>query len=182
VSLFLADPFTEQAESLLRTPDLAAIVADWAVLEVSNVVSRRVRIRALTEEAALTTLANFDLWRGRWAADAETTRTDVDAAIEFVRRFDLLLRGPDAIHIAIAQRLGASLCTFDARMATAAAIVGLETAPCPVWSSPVTEKSGSLRTFRKSAQRPQSSLAGVVPIRPTLRHQSDQWAESGSGR
>ncbi len=129
VPLFLADPFTERAESLLRTPDLAPIVADWAVLEVSNVVSRRVRIRALTEQAALTILANFDLWRGRCAADAETTRADVDAAIQFVRRFDLFLRGPDAIHIAIAQRLGASLCTFDERMATAAAIVGLATAP-----------------------------------------------------
>jgi predicted nucleic acid-binding protein len=129
VPLFLADPFTERAESLLRTPDLAPIVADWAVLEVSNVVSRRVRIQALTEQAALTVLANFDLWRGRWAADAETTRADVAAAIRFVRRFDLFLRGPDALHIAIAQRLGASLCTFDERMATAAAAIGLETAP-----------------------------------------------------
>ncbi len=129
VPLFLADTFTERAESLLRTPDLAPIVADWAVLEVSNVVSRRVRIRALTEEAALTVLANFDLWRGRWAADAETTPADVDAAIQLVRRFDLLLRGPDAIHIAITQRLGARLFTFDERMATSAAVVGLETAP-----------------------------------------------------
>ncbi len=68
-------------------------------------------------------------WRERWAADAETTRADVDAAIQLVRRFDLVLRGPDALHIAMAQRLGARLCTFDARMATAAAGVGLETAP-----------------------------------------------------
>jgi predicted nucleic acid-binding protein len=128
VPLFLADPFTARAEALLRTPHLALIVADWAVLEVSNVISRRVRIQALKRQDALTVLANFDLWRGRSAADAETTRGDVGAATQFVRRLDLVLRGPDAIHIAIAQRLEASLFTFDQRMATAAAAIGLETA------------------------------------------------------
>jgi predicted nucleic acid-binding protein len=129
VPLFLADPFTGRAEALLRTPNLALIVADWAVLEVSNVVSRRVRIHALAGKDALTILADFDLWRGRSTADAETTGADVAAATQLVRRFDLILRGPDAIHIAIAQRLGASLFTFDERMAMAAAAVGVETAP-----------------------------------------------------
>ncbi len=129
VPLFLADPFTGRAEALLRTPDLTLIVADWAVLEVSNVVSRRVRIQALTEQDAMRVLADFDVWRSRAAADSETTRTDVTAAIQFVRRFDLVLRGPDAIHIAIAHRLGAHLFTFDERMATAAAALGLQTTP-----------------------------------------------------
>jgi len=35
---------------------------------------------------------------------------------------------PDAVHIAIAQRHGAILATFDARMADAAQTLGLETA------------------------------------------------------
>ena len=128
VPLFFDDPFTRRAEALLRTPELTLVVGDWAVLEVSNVVSRRVRIQALTGQSALTILADFDLWRGRSTADAETTRADVAAATRFVRRFDLVLRGADAIHIAIAQRLGASLLTFDERMASAAAALGLQTA------------------------------------------------------
>jgi predicted nucleic acid-binding protein len=129
VPLFLADPFTGRAETLLRSKDLELIVADWAVLEVTNVVARRVRIQALMGQEALRIRADFDSWRGRSAADAETTRADVAAATQLVRRFDLVLRGPDAIHITIAQRLGANLFTFDERMSTAAAAVGVETAP-----------------------------------------------------
>jgi len=111
------------------SPDLTLIVADWAVLDVSNVVSRRVRIQALTEKDAVRVLADFDVWRSRSAAESETTRADVSAAIQFVRRFDLAARGPDAIHIAIAHRLGANLFTFDERMARAAAALGLQTTP-----------------------------------------------------
>jgi predicted nucleic acid-binding protein len=42
-----------------------------------------------------------------------------------LRRLDLNLRTPDAIHIAIAQRLGAELATFDVRMAESAEALGV---------------------------------------------------------
>jgi predicted nucleic acid-binding protein len=42
-----------------------------------------------------------------------------------VRRVDLGLRAPDAINIAIAQRCGAHLLTFDAKMARSARTLGV---------------------------------------------------------
>ncbi len=129
VPLFLADPFTQRAEALLRTESVAPIIADWAALEVSNVISRRVRIQALAGVDAARILADFDVWRGRAAVPAETGRADVALAIQFVRRFDLALRGADALHIAIAHRLGARLFTFDERMAKAAQALGVLLAP-----------------------------------------------------
>jgi predicted nucleic acid-binding protein len=42
----------------------------------------------------------------------------------FIRRLDLPLKAPDAIHIAIAQRVNAQLATFDQQMANAAGAVG----------------------------------------------------------
>jgi predicted nucleic acid-binding protein len=42
----------------------------------------------------------------------------------FLRRLDLALRTPDAINIAMAQRLGATLVTFDKKMAAAARSIG----------------------------------------------------------
>ena len=125
IPLLLDDPFTTQAEALLRIPDLHLITSDLAVLEVSNVVARRVRIQALSKAEASTTLADFDLWRSRAALGAETIAADVAVATGLVRRFDLALRGPDALHLAITQRLDCVLFTFDAQMAAAATALGL---------------------------------------------------------
>lgn len=47
-------------------------------------------------------------------------------ATAFVRRPDITLRAPDAIHIAAASRLGATLLTLDHGMARAAAALGVD--------------------------------------------------------
>ena len=43
----------------------------------------------------------------------------------YVRRFDLALRAPDALHLAIARRLDATLVTLDRRLAAAAGELGI---------------------------------------------------------
>jgi predicted nucleic acid-binding protein len=63
------------------------------------------------------------------ATITETQGEDFSAATVFLRRFDLGLRTPDALHIAIAARLGAKLVTFDVKMAAAAAALGLDVKP-----------------------------------------------------
>jgi uncharacterized protein len=87
---------------------------------------RQTRIRAISLQTANTILANFDAWRAN-LEDVETSAVDMAAAAQFVRRPDLALRGPDALHIAIASRLSAKLLTFDAKMADAATALGVET-------------------------------------------------------
>ena len=54
----------------------------------------------------------------------EMTPGDLAAATVFLRRLDLPLRTPDALHIAIAQRVGAMLVTFDRQMAASARTLG----------------------------------------------------------
>jgi predicted nucleic acid-binding protein len=63
-------------------------------------------------------------WRKRFAVAADGHGADIRAADIFLRRLDLNLRTPDAIHIAIARRLGAELATFDVRMAESAEALG----------------------------------------------------------
>ncbi|MGD9616467.1 MAG: PIN domain-containing protein [Alphaproteobacteria bacterium] len=58
----------------------------------------------------------------------EISPADVAAATIFLRRLDLTLRTPDAFHLAIAQRLGATLVTFDRRMAGSAGTLGVAVA------------------------------------------------------
>lgn len=52
--------------------------------------------------------------------------SDIDAARDLVRHIELKLRAPDAIHLATAQRLGATLATFDVTLASAARALGVE--------------------------------------------------------
>jgi predicted nucleic acid-binding protein len=47
------------------------------------------------------------------------------AADQILRRLDVNLRTPDALHITIAQRLNATLLTFDRSMAAAARALGM---------------------------------------------------------
>jgi predicted nucleic acid-binding protein len=49
---------------------------------------------------------------------------DIAFAESLIRRLDLMLRTPDALNIAIAIRVGATLATFDVRMAEAARKLG----------------------------------------------------------
>jgi uncharacterized protein len=65
-------------------------------------------------------LSAFDRWMLTAAGSVEVSGTDIALATSFLRRLDLTLRTPDAIHIAIAQRLQARLVTFDQRMTIAA--------------------------------------------------------------
>ncbi len=54
---------------------------------------------------------------------APITPTDIRDADRLIRRLDLKLRAPDAIHLAVAARLEATLLTFDAGLADAARVL-----------------------------------------------------------
>ena len=107
-----------------RTDELT--VSDFAAAEVASALSRLVRMDRLTMSEAMERLADFDAWRA-----GETERADVDAhdcrlANTYVRRFNLKLRAPDALHAAICRRLELQLVTLDRRFAAAARELGLE--------------------------------------------------------
>ena len=67
----------------------------------------------------------FDAWLARSARRIEITGADVAACeSRILRRLDLNLRAPDAIHIAVADRIDATLVTFDRQMADNARALG----------------------------------------------------------
>jgi len=125
--IFLDDPFSDRVEGFLNgEPDV--VVSDFAAAEFASVVSRQARMRLISEAEARSAFTAFDAWAASTAGRATTEASDVRRAEAFVRRLDLGLRAPDAIHIAIALRLGADLLTFDLRMADAARLLGLDIA------------------------------------------------------
>lgn len=101
------------------------VVSDLAGAEFASAISRLVRMRELGATAARRVLVDFDAWVARVAMPVAVASLDVVAATAYLRRLDLNLRTADAIHIAIAQRIGATLATFDDAMARSAEKLGL---------------------------------------------------------
>jgi len=125
VAMLTPEPFSERAERFaIANPD-GLLVSDFAAAEFASVIARRVRTRELRLDEGRDALIAFDVWRSRSARQIQTTAPDVAIVETYLRRLDLPLLTPDAIHIAIAQRLGAALVTFDQQMASSARVLGM---------------------------------------------------------
>ena len=124
-SLFIEDDLTERAEAYLRAESPTVCVSDFAAAEFSSALNRRTRMGLLSAAEARAALSEFDIWRERGALAIRTTAADVAAADVYLRRLDLPLRTPDALNIALADRAGAPLATFDEKMARCARALGV---------------------------------------------------------
>jgi predicted nucleic acid-binding protein len=130
IALFVNDPHERQAEALVQGGE-GLLVSDLAAAEFSSAISGFHRMGRLPVDAARDAFVNFDAWVAGACLRGDIASSDVRAAERFMRRLDLTLRTPDALHIAAAQRLGAELATFDIRMANDAKHLGV-----PVVGSP----------------------------------------------
>jgi hypothetical protein len=70
-------------------------------------------------------LTDFDVWRAASTVNLDIRPADVRLANVFVRRFDLMLRAPDALHAAACQNANLLLVTMDQRLARAAEALGV---------------------------------------------------------
>ena len=124
--LFVAEARSVEARD--RIVGLSLVVSDLALAEVSSAIARRVRMGDIAASDATAKLTKLDSWAAGAIMIENLNPTDFVSATAFVRRFELGLRTPDALHLAITQRLGATLFTFDAKMAAAAATLGVAVA------------------------------------------------------
>ena len=125
IAVLAEEPASAAVRRFLRTHREDRLISDFAAAEVVSAISRLLRMRLLTEEEGSTRLADFDAWRAAASSAADMHAADARLAYAYVRRFDLRLRAPDALHLAIARRLDAALVTLDRRMAAAAKELGV---------------------------------------------------------
>jgi uncharacterized protein len=126
VAFFTTDRFSDRAEVLLQSQTSGVLVSNFAAAEFASVLARLVRTKDMDIPAARTACSTFDSWVAKLGARTEIGGSDITAAEAMLRRFDLTLRSPDAIHLAAAQRLGARLATFDTGLARCADAVGVD--------------------------------------------------------
>ncbi|MBV8938152.1 MAG: type II toxin-antitoxin system VapC family toxin [Alphaproteobacteria bacterium] len=125
IALLAEEPTSGAVRRFLRAHREDRLVSDFAAAEVASAISRLLRMRLLTEEEGSIRLADFDAWRAAATSAADVHAADARLAYIYVRRFDLGLRAPDALHLAIARRLDATLVTLDRRLAIAANQLGV---------------------------------------------------------
>ncbi|KDP93532.1 hypothetical protein ER13_18150 [Brevundimonas sp. EAKA] len=92
---------------------------DRAIAEVSSAMSHHVRRRSLDPDERNLAETKFNIWLDRAAAVREVEPEDVTACRFLLHRHPRL-RTPDALHLAIVQRLECDLATYDHDLADAA--------------------------------------------------------------
>ena len=127
VALLTLEPFTARADAFIANMREPLLVSDLASAEFASAISRRVRTREVSLDQARSDLSDFDVWVLRSTDLVEVDASDVATATAFLRRLDLPLVTADAIHIAAARRLAATLVTFDRQMAESAHALGAAT-------------------------------------------------------
>lgn len=128
IPTLVSEPGSKAVEGFLSSQTLGLLISEFTAAEVASAVSRLVRIGLFEPAQGRETLADFDLWRDANAQLVDVQSADVRAAGMIVRRFELMLRAPDALHVAIARRQGATLITMDRRLARAASDLGVDVA------------------------------------------------------
>lgn len=127
----VGEPASATVDGFMSTVTQELLVSDFAAAEVASALSRLVRTGRLHAREGAMCLADFDLWRAAMTTVAEIHAADVRLAGVYVRRFDLALRAPDALHVALAHRLDVALVTLDRRMAAAARELGVAVEALP---------------------------------------------------
>ncbi len=124
VSLFVEDTHTRRARKILLTrPQL--LISDFGAAEFASAISGLSLMGALRDFAPVSFYHNFDGWCARTTRRIPLGSEDIRVAESWLRKLDLGIRTPDAMHLAIVQRMQAKLATFDKKMALAASKLGI---------------------------------------------------------
>lgn len=124
IPTLLREAATEAIRAYLASRE-ERLIRDFSAAEVASVLSRLVRMRLRTAAESAARLVDFAAWRAVISTAVDIHAADAGLAYSYTKRFDLRLRAPDALHLAIAHRHGATLVTLDRRLAQAAAALGI---------------------------------------------------------
>jgi predicted nucleic acid-binding protein len=125
VSMFTIDVHSNRARTWLDAERRDLSLSDWSLAEFSSAIALGVRVGRLSETDRHGAEALLGAWLGSNARVDAVQADDIRVARSLIGATQLPLRASDALHLAIAKRLGHTIATFDVGMARAAADLGL---------------------------------------------------------
>lgn len=128
VCLFKPEVHSPRAAEIVDRRRNTIQLSDFVIAEVSSALAAIFRQGRFDEGEAVVRFGLIDEWLAGFGSPVAVAHGDIAAATTFVRRSDLRLRAPDALHLAVCRRIGATLLTFDADQAVAATALGIDLA------------------------------------------------------
>ena len=125
VSMFTTDAHTSRASRFLALVSDRIALSDWVATEFSSALAIGTRVGRLTSDEREAAELAFQSWRDRAPFTSAVEPIDVRVARDLLKTTTRPLRAGDALHVAIARRLGCSLATFDVGMRAAAVDLGV---------------------------------------------------------
>lgn len=126
VAAVTREPHTEEAHRTLAAAGAVLAISDWTITEVSAALSMKQRIGALTEPERRIALRTFEQLAQESLVVEHLVPADFVRAAALAGVASPAVRAGDALHLAVVERTGAALVTFDTAMANAAVEHGLE--------------------------------------------------------
>lgn len=113
--LFRAESVSQRIEDFLAAqPPGTLAISQWTRVEFASVMARDVRMNTLDESTARKLVKEFDALADDSLHVLIPAAADFDLARDFVVEFATRLRGPDALHMAIARNNGVEeILTLD---------------------------------------------------------------------
>ena len=127
--MFTIDAHSIRARSWLTSAPRSLSLSDWSLAEFSSAIALGVRVGRLSQTDRHGAEALLGTWLGSNPAVDPVQADDIRVARSLIGATQLSLRAGDALHLAIAKRLGHDVATFDVGMARAAADLGLAVEP-----------------------------------------------------
>lgn len=100
------------------------MISAWTLTEMASIGVIKQRTGAIDSRTRQQALANFQRFASTHLGMTEIEPVDFRTATVFIET-PTALRAGDALHLAVARRLGAKVASLDKRMSEAAAVLGL---------------------------------------------------------
>jgi len=126
LALFLNEAKTPDAWQWVGQQQAGSIAAsDWTLTEFSSALAVKLRMRAIDENSHGKTLFAVKRFASNQLALIKPEKANFHHAAELCDHWQMELRAGNALHLAIAERHGLTVCTLDKGMLTAAQALGL---------------------------------------------------------